>query len=145
MSEDLPQKLSCFDTVFSMGVLYHRRAPFDHLEELKNALRPGGELVLETLVVEGDANTVLLPRDRYAQMRNVWFIPSALALENWLQRLGFVNIRTVNINQTSVEEQRSTAWMNFQSLADFLDPNDSSKTIEGYPAPRRAVVIAEKP
>lgn len=33
-----------------------------------------GELVLETLVVEGDENTVLVPGDRYAQMRNVYFI-----------------------------------------------------------------------
>jgi tRNA (mo5U34)-methyltransferase len=34
--------------------------------------------------------------------------------------------------------------MTFQSLADFLDPDDSSKSIEGYPAPRRAILIAEK-
>ena len=145
LCEDLPQNLSCFDTVFSMGVLYHRKSPFEHLEELKAALRPGGELVLETLVVEGDANTILVPRDRYAQMRNVFFIPSTLALENWLQRLGFIHIRTVDINQTSVEEQHKTDWMSFQSLQDFLDPQDSNRTIEGYPAPRRAILVAEKP
>lgn len=144
MSEDLPNNMQSFDTVFSMGVLYHRRSPLEHIEELKNALRPGGELVLETLVVDGDKNTVLVPDDRYAQMRNVWFLPSTLALENWLQRLGFTDIRTVDIDQTSIAEQHSTDWMTFQSLQDFLDPTDKNKTIEGHPAPKRAVVIAKK-
>ena len=144
MSEDLPNNMACFDTVFSMGVLYHRRSPFDHIDELKSALRKGGELVLETLVVDGDEHTVFLPEGRYAQMRNVWFLPSALALEAWLKRLGFINIRTVDIDQTSLQEQRTTEWMTYQSLQDFLDPDDHDKTLEGHPAPKRAVVIAEK-
>lgn len=143
-SEDMPAKMQAFDTVFSMGVLYHRRSPFDHLEELKDALRPGGELIIETLVVDGDEHTVLLPKGRYAQMRNVWFLPSTAALELWLQRLGFKNIRTVDVNTTSTEEQRTTEWMTFQSLRNFLDPNDIHKTLEGYPAPKRAFIIAEK-
>ncbi|MEY8213807.1 MAG: DUF1698 domain-containing protein, partial [Colwellia sp.] len=29
-----------------------------------------------------------------------------------------------------------------QSLSDFLDPQDKNKTIEGYPAPQRAIFIA---
>jgi tRNA (mo5U34)-methyltransferase len=144
MSEDLPAQMQCFDTVFSMGVLYHRKSPFEHLEELKGALVSGGELVLETLVVDGDINTILVPGERYAQMRNVWFIPSTQALEHWLERLGFHSIRTVDINTTSIEEQRQTDWMTFNSLRDFLDPSDHSKTIEGYPAPKRAVIIATK-
>ena len=145
MSEDLPAQMQCFDTVFSMGVLYHRKSPFDHLEELKGALKKGGELVLETLVVDGDENTVLIPGERYAQMRNVWFLPSTKALEHWLDRLGFTNIRTIDVDQTSLGEQRSTDWMTFNSLKDFLDPNDINKTIEGYPAPKRAVVMANRP
>ena len=144
MSEDIPKNTQAFDTVFSMGVLYHRRSPFEHLEELKSALRSGGELVLETLVVDGDINTVLVPEGRYAQMRNVWFLPSVPALEHWLKHLGFKNIRTVDVDQTSTQEQRPTDWMTFQSLENFLDPNDPNKTIEGLPAPKRAVVIAEK-
>lgn len=145
MSEDMPARLNSFDTVFSMGVLYHRRSPFDHLDELKSALRPGGELVLECLVVDGDENTVLVPGERYAQMRNVWFLPSPKALEHWLDRAGFCNIRIVDINQTSSDEQHTTEWMTFQSLTDFLDPDDINKTVEGYPAPKRVVIIAEKP
>ncbi|MNN16627.1 tRNA (mo5U34)-methyltransferase [compost metagenome] len=143
--EELPEKLEGFDTVFSMGVLYHRRSPIDHLLALKDCLVRGGELVLETLVVEGDVNTVLVPEDRYAQMRNVWFLPSVAALELWLRRAGFVDVRCVDVSVTSVEEQRSTEWMKYQSLPEFLDPQDHSRTLEGLPAPMRAVVLARKP
>ena len=34
--------------------------------------------------------------------------------------------------------------MTNQSLQDFLDSEDINKTIEGYPAPKRAVIVAEK-
>jgi len=142
--EQLPA-LHAFDTVFSMGVLYHRRSPLEHLWQLKDQLVSEGELVLETLVVEGDERTVLIPGDRYAQMRNVYFIPSALALKNWLEKCGFVDVRIVDVCQTTTEEQRRTDWMITESLAEFLDPNDPSKTVEGYPAPLRAVLIAKKP
>ncbi len=139
--EDMPE-LKAFDTVFSMGVLYHRRSPIDFLTQLKAQLKPGGQLVLETLVVTGDEQTVLVPGETYAKMRNVWFIPSTKALLHWLERCGFKNARVVDENVTSLAEQRATEWMPGQSLVDFLDPHDTSKTIEGYPAPLRAVIIA---
>jgi tRNA (mo5U34)-methyltransferase len=140
--EDLPPGLGLFDTVFSMGVLYHRRSPLDHLLELKACLRPGGELVLETLVVEGGVDTVLMPPNRYAQMRNVWFLPSCAALQLWLSRCGFKNIRLVDVAKTTAGEQRSTDWMRFHSLQEFLDPHDPNLTCEGLPAPVRAIFIA---
>jgi len=143
--EELPAEGGPFDTVFSMGVLYHRRSPLDHLLELKGALCAGGELVLETLVVEGDERTVLMPEDRYAVMRNVFFLPSVAMLTRWLERCGFVDVRCVDESNTTVQEQRSTDWMRFQSLPDFLDPDDHRLTREGYPAPRRAVLVARKP
>ncbi|MGX2039118.1 tRNA 5-methoxyuridine(34)/uridine 5-oxyacetic acid(34) synthase CmoB [Methylocaldum sp. MU1018] len=143
--EDVPPNLRAFDTVFSMGVLYHRRSPFDHLLELKSCLRPGGELVLETLVVEGESGQVLVPEDRYAQMRNVWFIPSSATLLSWLRRCGYRNGRVIDVTRTTGDEQRSTDWMRFQSLPDFLDPVNPELTIEGLPAPVRAVFIAESP
>ncbi|MCG8710046.1 tRNA 5-methoxyuridine(34)/uridine 5-oxyacetic acid(34) synthase CmoB [Brenneria sp. 4F2] len=142
--EQLPA-LAAFDTVFSMGVLYHRRSPLDHLWQLKNQLASGGELVLETLVIAGDENQVLVPGERYAQMRNVYFIPSPDALTQWLIKCGFTDVKIVDICATSVEEQRRTDWMISESLADFLDPDDQNKTIEGYPAPVRAVLVARKP
>ncbi|MCF2948917.1 tRNA 5-methoxyuridine(34)/uridine 5-oxyacetic acid(34) synthase CmoB [Paraglaciecola aquimarina] len=140
--EQLPE-LKAFDTVFSMGVLYHRRSPIDFLYQLKSQLRKGGELILETLVVEGDETTVFMPGERYAQMRNVWYLPSTAALTVWMQRVGFKNIKVVDLDQTSIEEQRATDWMDGQSLVDFLDPEDNNKTIEGYPAPLRAVIVAQ--
>lgn len=140
--EQMPANLALFDTVFSMGVLYHRRSPFDHLMELKGCLRPGGELVLETLVVDGDANTVLVPEGRYAQMRNVWFLPSCEALMQWMRRCGFKNVRLCDVTETTSLEQRSTEWMRFNSLADFLDPENPRLTREGLPAPVRVIVIA---
>ena len=143
--EHVPQKMQAFDTVFSMGVLYHRRSPFDHLQELKDCLRPGGQLVLETLVVEGGLGATLLPEGRYARMGNVWFLPSTDTLLSWLRKLGFVEPQLIDITVTSTEEQRSTEWMKFHSLSNFLDPEDRQKTIEGYPAPRRAIVTAKAP
>ena len=139
--EQLPE-LAAFDTVFAMGVLYHRRSPIDFLYQLKAQLVKGGELVLETLIVDGDENTVLVPGERYAKMRNVWFLPSAKAMCAWLERCGFSNIRVVNTDITALDEQRKTEWIDTESLSDFLDANDNSKTIEGYPAPQRAIFIA---
>jgi tRNA (mo5U34)-methyltransferase len=143
--EDVPADLACFDSVFSMGVLYHRRSPLDHLLELRGCLRSGGELILETLVVEGGEGTVLMPEGRYAKMRNVWFLPSVPTMMLWLRRCGFKKIECVDINRTSIEEQRQTEWMTFESFANFLDPDNYTKTIEGYPAPLRAVFVATAP
>ena len=143
--ESLPAKMRCFDTVFSMGLLYHRKAPLQHLEELRDALVSGGELLLETLVVDGPLHHVLVPEDRYAQMRNVWFLPSVPTLLHWLRRVGFVEPQVVDVNLTTVDEQRSTDWMRFHSLAQFLHPTETHLTIEGHPRPVRAAVIAKAP
>ncbi len=143
--QDMPENLQLFDTVFSMGVLYHRRSPFDHLFQLKSFLKPGGELILETLIIEGTDKEALVPKDRYAKMRNVWFLPSAGALESWLKRAGFSNIRLLDVSKTTVNEQRRTDWMTYESLSDFLEPGNLNLTIEGYPAPLRALFSAIKP
>ena len=132
-----------FDVVLSMGVLYHRRDPLAHLTALGAQLRPGGQLVLETLVVPGDTEQVLVPPDRYARMRNVWFLPSVPALKRWLDRLGY-HAECVSEVDTTPEEQRTTAWMPFESLREALAPTDQSLTVEGLPAPRRALLLAEK-
>ena len=143
--EAVPRPLPAFDTVFSMGVLYHRRSPLDHLLALRDCLRSGGELVLETLVIEGGPGMTLVPRGRYARMGNVWFLPSCETLLDWLAKTKFRDPRVVDVAVTSTAEQRRTDWMRFHSLADFLDPVDPGRTVEGYPAPRRAVVIANAP
>jgi tRNA (mo5U34)-methyltransferase len=142
--EALPGPKLCFDTVFSMGVLYHRRNPLEHISQLRDQLRPGGELLLETLVVEGDVNTVLMPPGRYACMRNVWFLPSIAMLTRWLERLGFGKVRLLDCSVTDTSEQRVTEWSSGQSLQDFLDPKDSTRTLEGHPAPLRATLLAHR-
>ena len=141
--EQIPSGLKAFDTVFSMGVLYHRRSPIDHLLELRECLRPGGELILETLIIDGGAGEVLVPEGRYARMRNVWFLPSCDTLIGWMKRCGFDNIRLVDVTVTTTEEQRTTEWMQFHSLKHFLDPDNPQLTHEGLPAPKRAIFIAE--
>ena len=119
--EALPDDLNWFDTVFSMGVLYHRRSPIDHLYQLKGFLREGGELCLETLVIDGAAGQLLVPQERYARMRNVWFIPTAAELLLWLQRRVSSMLAWSMKPITSVDEQRSTDWMQFESLQQSLD------------------------
>lgn len=147
--EDMPTDWPVFDSVFSMGVLYHRRNPINHLMELFNLLKPGGEVILETLLVDAeylrasDAG-VLRPENRYAMMRNVWSILSTEKILQLLSQAGFSHSRCVDINVTTVAEQRRTEWMQFHSLAEFLDPTDQSKTIEGYPAPKRGIFVAQK-
>ncbi|GJM05351.1 MAG: tRNA U34 carboxymethyltransferase [marine bacterium B5-7] len=143
------QKLSDFelnfDTVFSMGVIYHRRDPLEHLKQCFNCLKAGGELVLESLVIDDEKMDVLIPEDRYAKMNNVWAIPNTATMIHWTEQAGFKNARIIDVTQTTSDEQRQTEWMKFESLADFLDKEDKTKTIEGYPAPTRAILLADKP
>ncbi|MBZ0308141.1 MAG: tRNA 5-methoxyuridine(34)/uridine 5-oxyacetic acid(34) synthase CmoB [Anaerolineae bacterium] len=143
--EDLAGDMGCFDTVFSMGLLYHRRDPLEHLRHLKSCLRPGGELVLETIVVDHTISPLLKPGERYAQMKNVHMIPSVPTLVGWLAEAGFNDGRLIDVTATTSEEQRVTAWIGRQSLEDFLDPTDPNLTIEGYPAPQRAILLATRP
>ena len=134
---------SGFDLTLSMGVLYHRRDPLQHLAQLRDTLRDGGQLILETLVIDGDAQTVLMPPDRYAGMRNVWFLPSVAALHRWLVRLGFAIAYSGETVATTSAEQRATDWIDRYSLADFMNA-DFSATIENLPPPQRVIIIATK-
>lgn len=142
---DLPGDSRAFDTVFSMGVLYHQRSPIDHLQQLKAALRPGGQLVLETLFIPGNESYACTPADRYAKMRNVWLLPTVAELETWIRRSGFRSVQIVDESITTPDEQRSTEWMRFESLAEALDPESPDRTVEGWPAPRRVAAVAKAP
>jgi tRNA (mo5U34)-methyltransferase len=140
----LPEMQLNFDTVFSMGVIYHRREPVEHLKQLINCLKSGGELVLETLVIDSEESKALIPNGRYSKMNNVWSIPSCSLLMEWAEEAGFINVRIIDVTKTTQKEQRQTDWMIFESLSDFLDKQDKGKTCEGYPAPTRAILLAEK-
>lgn len=141
--EDLPVDTPGFDSVFSMGVLYHRRKPVEHLEQLKKLTLPGGRIVLETLVLEGEGSTILKPVGRYARMRNVHAIPSLAVLREWLDQAGLPDAQVLDVSKTSTDEQRSTEWMRFESLCECLDEKDPSLTVERHPAPVRAALLVE--
>ena len=117
----------------------------EHLSQLRKMMAPNAELVLETLIVENPEDYVLIPKDRYAQMRNVYSLPSIKTLKSWLNDANFKNVRVVDINKTTTTEQRKTTWIgeNGASLEDFLDPLDDSLTIEGYPAPKRVIIVCD--
>ena len=140
----LPQNGANFDTVFSMGVIYHRRDPMEHIRELSAFLHNEGELVLESLIIDEDHGDVLNPQGRYAKMRNIRSIPSITTLKNWLSASGFTTIELANISTTTLTEQRVTEWTYHESLTNFLDPENPRLTIEGHPAPKRAIVICNK-
>ena len=130
-----------FDTVLSMGVIYHRRDPLAHIGEVFALTRPHGQAVLESIV----ADTTFTPKGRYARMRNVWCIPSSTDLAAWMRTAGFTNVEIVDECVTTPDEQRATDWMRFDSLAQALDPADHSFTVEGYPAPKRALLRGTRP
>jgi tRNA (mo5U34)-methyltransferase len=132
-----------FDWVLSMGVLYHRKDPQAHIRQLYELTERGGNCVLETLIVE-DGQT-LYPPDRYARMRNIHAIANLTTLEHWMQEAGFTDVHVIDVSRTTTEEQRSTNWMHFESLDKALDPEDPCKTVEGLPAPVRAMLIGQRP
>jgi tRNA (mo5U34)-methyltransferase len=143
--EEMPKK-PLFDTVFSMGVLYHQKDHRLHLKQLRNVMQLGAELILETLIIDLKKVEKIIPKKRYAKMRNVYCLPSTNTLRTWLEDAKFKNIKLLDITKTTSKEQRATHWIgnNTQSLKDFLDPSNNDLTIEGLPAPRRAIFICQK-
>ncbi len=133
-----------FDILFCLGVLYHRSDPVAMLKSLFKGLNRGGELILDTFMIDGEEEICLTPKDRYSKIPNIYFIPTINALKNWCYRAGFERVEVLEVMQTNLNEQRKTEWIDTQSLEDFLDPNDPQKTVEGYPAPKRVYIKAVK-
>ena len=131
-----------FDTIFCLGVLYHRSDPIGALKSLKRSLNNSGELFLDTFIIDGDEDIALTPKDRYSKIPNIYFIPTVNALKNWCKRAGFKDVELLEIKKTTNDEQRKTEWIKGESLENFLDPNDQNYTVEGYPAPKRAYIRA---
>ena len=137
--QDLPPAAP-FDVVFSLGVVYHRRDGAEHVRTLARHAHHGSVLVLESIV----AAEPLRPTGRYARMRNVHLIPTVELLRGWLAAAGFRRAELVSLATTTTAEQRTTPWMPFESLAQALAPRCPSRTVEGYPAPRRAAIVARR-
>lgn len=134
-----------FDLIVCMGVLYHQRDHRAAIQQLFDSTRPGGTVVLESLVVPQQDPLPILAPDRYAKMRNAWIMPSPYSIERLFNEVGFTNVKLHRFGPLSTEEQRRTKLAPYESLADFLDPTDSSKTIEGHPAPHTAAVVGTRP
>ena len=133
-----------FDTLFCLGVLYHRSDPVAMLKSLYKGLNKGGELILDTFMIDGEGEMCLTPRDRYSKIPNIYFVPTVNALKNWCYRAGFESVEVLETMKTEPNEQRKTEWIDTQSLEDFLDPEDDTKTVEGHPAPKRVYIKAIK-
>ena len=140
----VPALAGMFDVLLCLGVIYHRRDPLGMLSHLHHVCAPGGWVFVESMGIAGDEPTVLCPPGRYAKARNVHFIPTAPTLCHWMEKSGFRDVICLSSEPTTPQEQRRTAWMRFESLADFLDPADADKTVEGYPAPYRILVRGRK-
>ena len=133
-----------FDFIFMLGVLYHRSDPIASLKSLNRALNKNGEIIVDSFMIDGEEEVCLVPKDRYAMIPNIYFIPTVNCFKNWLNRAGFVDIEVIEITTTDYKEQRVTPWTFGMSLDDFRDSEDPTKTIEGYPAPKRVYLIAKK-
>ncbi len=132
-----------FDTIFCLGVLYHRSDPVSTLKSLKKALNKGGELFLDTFMIDGDEDVCLTPKDRYSKIPNIYFVPTVSALKNWCFRAGFKDVEVLEIKKTTLDEQRKTEWIEGESLGEFLDKDNPKLTVEGYPAPKRVYIRAK--
>ena len=133
-----------FDTIFCLGVLYHRSDPVAMLKSLYKGLDKKGEVILDTFYIDGEEEMALCPESSYSKIPNIYFVPTIKALKNWCMRAGFDDFEVLEVSVTDAKEQRKTEWIEGQSLEDFLDPNDNSKTVEGYPAPQRVYVRLSK-
>jgi tRNA (mo5U34)-methyltransferase len=134
-----------FDVVFLMGILYHRTSPVETLREIRTAMKPGGVLLVESQGIPGREPWALFPEQRYAKVPGTYFVPTGACLANWLSRAGFAGVKVFFSHPMSSREQRRTEWMVFESYGDFIDSNDPSLTVEGYPAPIRVFARAENP
>ncbi len=142
--EHIPLYKDIFDTLFCLGVLYHRSDPISTLKSLYKGLKKGGELFLDTFMIEGDGAYALCPEKRYSKIPNIYFIPTKKTLKGWCYRAGFKSVEILEIKKSDKNEQRKTKWINSESLEDFLDKDNPDLTVEGYPAPIRIYIKALK-
>jgi len=133
-----------FDTIFCLGVLYHRSDPVAMLKQLFRSLDKKGEVILDTFYIDGEDEYALCPEGAYSKIPNIYFVPTIKALKHWCLRAGFESFEVLETSKTDAQEQRKTEWIEGQSLEDFLDPEDDTRTVEGYPAPQRVYVRLTK-
>ena len=134
----------CFDVLFLMGVIYHRPSPIDTLRDVHDALAPGGTVIVESQAIPGDDSIALFPDGTYAKVPGTYFVPTGTCLLNWMRKAGFADAQLFHSHPMTSSEQRKTDWMTFESYEDFIDAEDPTKTVEGYPAPCRVFLKGTK-
>jgi tRNA (mo5U34)-methyltransferase len=142
--DDLTCFTEVFDTLFCMGIIYHHENPMAVLRNCHQSIKKGGQVVVETMGISSAEPVCLFPQKRYANMPNVWFVPSQEATANMLIRAGFKDVQCVYNEFLDTGEQRKTRWADVESLGDFLTPENPRLTIEGYEAPSRIYFVARK-
>ncbi len=136
---------SKFDVIFSMGLLYHQRNPFEHLNNLKDLLADNGKLVLETIISPKEFGIAIEPSNgKYASMPNVHFVHTDNGCKSIFRNLSLQVHAESDLVVTNENEQRSTKWMPFKSFESALNLQNKSITIEGYPAPKRKFYLLGK-
>ena len=141
--EDLRKLPESFDFFLCLGVIAHRKEPLESLKNLYTALKPGGSAIIENIIIDVPELFTDI-HGRYAQMHNIHTLTNQDGFLQWLERAGFKDPEILSLSRTDSTEQRQTPFMDFKSLNEFLDPNDRSKTIEGYPAPHRLMLKVKK-
>ena len=134
-----------FDVVFCMGILYHRKNPLETLMHIRDSMAPNGQIIIESAGIPGEESIALFPESSYGKAKNIFFMPTVTCMKNWLQKTGFKNVEVIYAGALTFEEQRKTAWCQYQSLEDFTSSEDPKKTIEGYPSPIRMILTARSP
>jgi tRNA (mo5U34)-methyltransferase len=134
----------CFDVLFLMGIIYHHPSPIGVLRDIYDSLRPGGTVLIESQAIPGDEPIALFPDKTYAKAPGTYFVPTGLCLRLWMEKAGFEQVELFCQHPMSSEEQRATAWMNFESYCNFIDPHNPALTVEGYPAPLRVFLRGQK-
>jgi len=104
-----PDSFGTFDVVFFPGVLYHLRYPFWGLRAIRDVLRIGGDLLIDTPIWEGDPNNALL----YCPIGNESpYEPSSCAFFNekglvdTLTSMGFETVAMEYLKRKSIEERK---------------------------------------
>ena len=144
--QDMHLFQSNFDLILHLGIIYHHPDPISQLRSLRCALKPGGKIIVETIGIPGDTPVSLTPYRRYANMRNVYFVPTLAATMSWMEKAKFRRIVPLFSVPASCREQRATGHCppGYKSFVHTLDPRNYHLTREGYPAPLRLAVSAER-
>ncbi len=135
---------SYFHKVLCLGILYHLKDPVTALLKIHRSLKSGGKIIVDCQGIIGEGSYCLFPSKKYAGAGGVWFVPTKECVINWLKRAQFKEIFCFYDEALDCTEQKPSSWAPVASLEHYLKKEDSSLTVEGYPAPRRFYLVGTK-